>query len=309
MNHRRLLHALPVLVALGASGGCRTYVVVAGNPTARGEAEPAEVLETDAYEPALPDLKAVGVRFPNDCWKFEKKALSGGTQVVASLTPACAPWGEALITALREAGFQVPPLEDFVMLEAKQRMTPPAAAQYLGVNALIVVDKVEGSSVPLDATRRAGLVYTQSDPEGTLLGPAKLSPRAVKAIEELTGDRVRPWGSQAVEAVAELRVTAVLPGTGAPMWRYSRRATAAETAPAGLQMLLRGSGGRWVPQLPEGIEGTPLVDPRRAELAEWQKKNLLATKLKVLDPKPAVNLPALMRELSVELASRLKSGT
>lgn len=308
MKHRRLLQALLFIAALGGSG-CRTYVVVAGSPTARGEAAPAEVMETDAYEPVLPDLEAVAVRFPNDCWKFEKKAAGGGTQVVASLTPACGPWGEALVGALREAGFKVPALEDFVMLEAKQRMTPPAAAQYLGVNALLVVDKVDGASVALDPARRSALVFTQSDVEGKLLGPAKLGPRAVKAIEELTGDCVRPWGSQAVEAVAELRVTAVLPGTGAPMWRYSRRATAPEAAPAGLQMLLRGSGGRWIPQLPEGIEGTPMVDPRRAELAEWQKNNLFATKMKVLDAKPAVNLPALMRELSVELASRLKSGT
>src|SRR5512140_2782330 len=93
MKHRRILHALHALLVLAAlgAGGCRTYVIVAGSPTARGEAPPAEVMETDAYEPVLADLKAVAVRFPNDCWKFEKKAAGGGTQVVASLTPVCAP--------------------------------------------------------------------------------------------------------------------------------------------------------------------------------------------------------------------------
>lgn len=311
MNHRRILPALCACAALASSGCARTFIVVAAGPSERGESAPAEVLETDAYEPALPGLAAVAVRFPNDCWKFEKKAAGGAAQVVAHLTPACAPWGEALTQALQQAGFKVPALEDVVMLEAKQRMTPPAAAEWLGVNALIVVEKVDGSTAPLDAARRAKLLFTQSDPEGNLLGPVALKPRARKAIEELTGDCVRPWGAQAVEGVAEIRVTAVLPGSGAPMWRYARRATAPEAAPPGLQMLLRGRGRHWVPQLPEGLEpsGPPAVDPRLAEMAEWRLNNMLSSETWVPAAKPAVNLPALIRELSVELASRLASGT
>jgi hypothetical protein len=311
MNRRRLLQAFFACAAVTSGGCARTFVVVGATPTPRVEAAPAEVLETDDYAPNRPNLKSVAVRFPNDCWKFDKKA-DGGGQVSATLTPACAPWGEALTQALAGAGFKVTGLQDFLMLEAKQRMSPPAAAKWLGVNALIVVEKVDAASAPLDEARRGRLVLTQADPDGTLREPASLDERSIKGIEELLADRVRPWGSQAVEAVAEIKVTAVLPGTGAPLWRYSRKATAPEAAPANFKMLLRGRGGRWTPVLPEGVEPLPgpNIDPRILELMEARGNNPFAMPAeKPLTAKPAVNLPALVRELSTDLATRLASGT
>jgi hypothetical protein len=268
------------------------------------------VLETDDYEPALPNLKAVAVRFPNDCWKFDKKTVDGAQRVTASLTPACAPWGEALTKALTTAGFKVAAHQDLVMVEAKQRMAPPAAAQWLNVNALLVVDKVEAAALPLGEAGRAKVSVLASDVNGNPGGPAKLGDRARKAVATLAGDRVRPWGDQAVEAVAEIRVTAMLAGTGTPFWRYARRLTSPEAVPPGFKMLLRGSGGRWVPVLPEGVAPTGEMqpDPRQQELAEWRKDHPLSTGV-TLPARPAANLPALIDELSAELASRLASGT
>ena len=311
MNRRRLLQALLACAAVTSSGCARTFVVVTATPTPRVDAAPAEVLETDDYASSRPNLKSVAVRFPNDCWKFDKKSDSGG-QVGATLTPGCAPWGEALTLALVEAGFKVIGLQDLLMLEAKQRMSPPAAAKWLGVNALIVVEKAETGTVPLDEARRAKLVYTQADPDGTPGEPAVLSEEGLAGIELLTADRVRPWGPQAVEAVAEIRVTAVLPGSGAPLWRYARRATAPETAPANFKMLLRGRGGRWVPVVPVGTESLAAtnIDPRLLERYAARGSNPLAMPVeKPLVAKPAVNLQALVRELSADLAARLASGT
>jgi hypothetical protein len=312
MNHRRVLQALLACATVTSAGCARTFVVVTAAPPGRGNSAPAEVLETDDYQANRPKLKSVAVRFPNDCWKFEKRADGGGAQVNATLTPSCAPWGEALTRALAEAGFAVKGLEEFMLLEAKQRMSPPAAAQWLGVSALIVVEKAETGSVPLEAARRSQLVVTTAQPDGTLLEPAVLDERGRAGIEELVGDRIRPWGPEAVEAIAEIRVTAVLPGSGAPLWRYSRRSAAPETAPASFNLLLRGRGGRWVPVLPEGMEPSGAnVDPRLIELYQARGSNPFAMPgaVKPLVAKPAVNLPALVRELSTELATRLASGT
>jgi hypothetical protein len=312
MNHRRVLQALLVCAAVASVGCARKFVVVSAAPPARGSLAPAEVLETDDYEPNRAALKSVAVRFPNDCWKFEKRS-DGSGQVSATLTPTCAPWGEALTRSLADAGFKVTGLQDFLMLEAKQRMSPPAAAKWLGVNALLVIDKVEAGTAPLEEARRAKLVVTQADPDGTVHEPATLDEKGRKGIEELVADRVRPWGPQAVEAVAEIKVTAVLPGTGAPLWRYARRATAPEAAPAEFKMLLRGRGGRWIPVQPVGVEkpAEPIVDPRVAEMFASKSANPFAmpTQPKVPEAKPAVNLPALVRELTAELADRLANGT
>jgi hypothetical protein len=309
MNHRRVLPALLAFAALTSGGCARKFVVITAMPPGSGASAPAEVLATDDYAPNLPKLKSIAVRFPNDCWKFEK----GGGQVSAALTPSCAPWGEALVQSLAGAGFKVTGLQELLMLEAKQRMTPPAAAQWLGVNALIVVEKAETGTVPLEEARRAKLVYTQADPDGTLQDPAVISEEGVAAIGLLTADRVRPWGPEAVEAVAEIRVTAVLPGSGAPLWRYARRATAPETAPAQFKMLLRGHGRRWVPVLPVGMEpdAGASIDPRIIEMYQAKGANpfSMAGSPKQPDAKPAVNLPALVRELSAELATRLANGT
>jgi hypothetical protein len=182
MNHRRVLPALLAFAALTSGGCARKFVVITATPPGRGAVAPAEVLATDDYAPNLPKVKSVAVRFPNDCWKFEK----GGGQVSAALTPSCAPWGEALVQSLAGAGFKVIGLQELLMLEAKQRMTPPAAAQLLGVNALIVVEKAETATVPLEEARRAKLVYTQADPDGTLQDPAVISEEGVAAISPPT---------------------------------------------------------------------------------------------------------------------------
>jgi hypothetical protein len=304
--------AHPATLALAAllSAGCaRTFVVASAAAAPRADVE-AEVMETDALEAARPEMKAVAVRFPNDCWKFDRKG-GADAAVVPSLTPACAPWGEALAFTLQKAGFRVLPHQELVMYEARQRAAPPAAAKALGVNALLVIDRIGAKTGPVDASRRARLDLQQADPDGSPRGPARLDADAQKALLEVVGDRVRPWGDQAVEAAVEIRVTAVLPGSGTPLWRYARAQAAAEAAPANFRILLRGSGGRWTPVLPEGVApaGEPGPDPRRVAYLQSMGTNPFNVKEpKVPDAPPAVNLQPLVQELATEIATRLASG-
>lgn len=251
MPRRRTPSLILAALALPALGGCfKSYVAVTFAPPAAAE-RPAEVVATPRFQDVRGKVKVVALRAPAAC-ATEGAVPPSGTGLAARgraiVETRCATFMGELERSL-SARFKVIGWRESAEGEKASGLLL-LSSRRAAADVVLVVNDLTPAPVLVSDFRGAAVRLNDASPDGTVLGPKRLSEDGDRFIRDFLADRYRDGALAGVDV--RLEVTAFSGETGEPLWSYRRQVTDPLDGALDARVLFRGRGDTWRPVVPRG---------------------------------------------------------
>ena len=271
--------------------------VVADNPEA-----PPEVVESQTYLSAIPDIHYLSVLAPEGCAN-ETAAQSSGEAAGQGLLlkTTCGIEMAELERALTKAGFQVISWNVLQNKVVKEELTPNAASKELRAEVLFQINSLERSMIQAGQDARWERRFYESNQQGEQLKPVSLP--ATEGHQLLSQIKKKEGNLSNQERLSvTINASASLVDTGETMWFYEWTHAEARGEDEALKILARCDNGTCQETSGES-QATPDADPMLSGNSE------AVSKQKYVKDRETATYHKLLRELVTNLAQSFKHPT
>ena len=245
-DFRPMFAMVTMAVTASVLTACGTpyYLVTSDFMTSDNREAPPEIVESQTYLSAIPNIKSLAVKAPEGCANETAAESSGeaeGQDVLLKTT--CGIEMAELERALTKAGFQVISWNVLQNKVLKEKITPLTASKELGAEVLFQINSLERSLVQAGQDARWERRFYESNDQGEQLDlaslPAKEGEQLIRQIKKKESSL-----SQQERLSVTINASASLVKTAETMWFYEWTHAEAQKQDAATNVLAICDDGR-----------------------------------------------------------------